>query len=492
MGSYLATFRTAKGELKSITVNASDPISARRYLRRRGIKTLEFKNTTQSVETTGVNREKEFIATFKDDQGVVQTTTVKAEDKTKARRLLRRRGIKPEDIQPATLQKANQTSTKQTRQPFEEKSPKKNDESSENQNLLSTDLGKLFEKAPGVKEKAVWASKLSALVDAGVPIVRSLDLMATQQKLPMFKKALTAVGLEVNQGTAMGTAMRQWPKVFDQLTIAMVEAGEAGGVLDESLKRLAKLLEDNARLQNQIKGALGYPVAVLVIAILVFLGMTIFLIPTFAGIFEDLGAELPLFTQLMVDLSKLLRSSAAILFAGALLVGIWLFSRYYSTHKGRRAVDRLMLKVPLFGDLIMKTATAQFCRIFSSLTRAGVPILMSLEISSETAGNSIISDAILESRGLVQEGVLLSTALTRQKVLPEMALSMLSIGEETGDVPGALDNVATTYEKNMEQELRVMTNLIEPAMIIFMAVGVGGLLFSILQALFAITQRMSV
>ena len=331
-----------------------------------------------------------------------------------------------------------------------------------------------------MKDKAVWASKLAALVDAGVPIVRSLDLMATQQKLPMFKKALTAVGLEVNQGTAMGAAMRQWPKVFDQLTIAMVDAGEAGGVLDESLKRLAKLLEDNARLQNQIKGALGYPVAVLVIAILVFLGMTIFLIPTFAGIFEDLGAELPLFTQLMVDLSKLLRSPAALVFAGVLLVGIWLFSRYYATHKGRRVIDRLMLKVPLFGDLIMKTATAQFCRIFSSLTRAGVPILMSLEISSETAGNSIISDAILESRGLVQEGVLLSTALTRQKVLPDMALSMLSIGEETGEMDQMLSKVADFYEDEVSASVKALTSMLEPAMIVV----VGGIVGSILLAMY--------
>ncbi|WP_399240472.1 type II secretion system F family protein [Synechococcus sp. CS-197] len=337
-----------------------------------------------------------------------------------------------------------------------------------------------MQKPPGVKDKAVWASKLAALVDAGVPIVRSLDLMATQQKLPMFKKALTAVGLEVNQGTAMGAAMRQWPKVFDQLTVAMVDAGEAGGVLDESLKRLAKLLEDNARLQNQIKGALGYPVAVLVIAILVFLGMTIFLIPTFAGIFEDLGAELPLFTQLMVDLSKLLRSSAALVFAGVLLVGIWLFSRYYATHKGRRVIDRLMLKVPLFGDLIMKTATAQFCRIFSSLTRAGVPILMSLEISSETAGNSIISDAILESRGLVQEGVLLSTALTRQKVLPEMALSMLSIGEETGEMDQMLSKVADFYEDEVSASVKALTSMLEPAMIVV----VGGIVGSILLAMY--------
>jgi type IV pilus assembly protein PilC len=304
--------------------------------------------------------------------------------------------------------------------------------------------------------------------------------MATQQKLPMFKKALTSVGLEVNQGTAMAAAMRQWPKVFDQLTIAMVEAGEAGGVLDESLKRLAKLLEDNARLQNQIKGALGYPVAVLVIAILVFLGMTIFLIPTFAGIFEDLGAELPMFTQLMVDLSALLRSYASLVFAGTLMVGAWMIGRYYNTHKGRRVLDKLILKLPLFGDLIMKTATAQFCRIFSSLTRAGVPILMSMEISSETAGNSIISDAILDSRTLVQEGVLLSTALTRQKVLPDMALSMLSIGEETGEMDRMLSKVADFYEDEVSASVKALTSMLEPAMIVV----VGGIVGSILLAMY--------
>ena len=296
----------------------------------------------------------------------------------------------------------------------------------------------------------------------------------------MFKRALVQIGLDVNQGTAMAAAMRQWPKVFDKLSIAMVEAGEAGGVLDESLKRLAKLLEDNARLQNQIKGALGYPVAVLVIAILVFLGMTIFLIPTFAGIFEDLGAELPLFTQMMVDLSSLLRSSFSLLLAGSILVMIWLISRYYATHKGRRVIDRLMLKLPLFGDLIMKTATAQFCRIFSSLTRAGVPILMSLEISSETAGNSIISDAILDSRNLVQEGVLLSTALIRQKVLPDMALSMLAIGEETGEMDQMLSKVADFYEDEVSAAVKALTSMLEPAMIVI----VGGIVGSILLAMY--------
>ena len=402
-----------------------------------------------------------FVATYTGSTGQPRTLTVRAADLIEARKQLRRRGIRAIDVKPNS-----------------------NDvHGSENNDAgggMSFDLGRAFEKAPGVKEKAVFASKLAALVDAGVPIVRSLDLMASQQKLPMFKRALTKVSLDVNEGVALGAAIRKWPKVFDQLSVAMVEAGEAGGVLDESLKRLAKLLEDNAKLQNQIKGALGYPVAVLVIAILVFLGMTIFLIPTFAGIFEDLGAELPAFTQLLVNLSTLLRSVVALYIVGALLIAIWMFSRYYGTHNGRRQVDRLILKVPLFGELIMMTATAQFCRIFSSLTRAGVPILMSLEISSQTAGNSIISDAILESRALVQEGVLLSTALIRQKVLPDMALNMLSIGEETGEMDKMLSKVADFYEDEVSAMVKALTSMLEPAMIVV----VGGIVGSILLAMY--------
>ena len=404
-----------------------------------------------------------FNATYAGPSGQPRSLTIKAGDLKEARKLLRRRGIRATELRPTPSGQQN-----------------KADGSGESKSLFSMDLGAAFEKAPGVKEKAVFASKLSALVDAGVPIVRSLDLMASQQKLPMFKRALTKVSLDVNEGIALGSAIREWPKVFDQLSVAMVEAGEAGGVLDEALKRLAKLLEDNAKLQNQIKGAMGYPVAVLVIAILVFLGMTIFLIPTFAGIFEDLGAELPVFTQLLVNFSELLRSTIALYIVGVLLLIIWLFARYYDTHNGRRVIDRLILKLPLFGELILMTATAQFCRIFSSLTRAGVPILMSMEISSQTAGNSIISDAILASRGMVQEGVLLSTALIRQKVLPDMALNMLAIGEETGEMDKMLSKVADFYEDEVGAMVKALTSMLEPAMIVV----VGGIVGSILLAMY--------
>ena len=405
-----------------------------------------------------------FIASYSGPTGQPRTVTIKAANLAEARKLLRRRGIRAEELRPVSP--ANTQNGKA--------------DGIDEKGLKSIDLNRLFEKAPGVKEKAVFASKLAALVDAGVPIVRSLDLMATQQKLPMFKRALTKVSLDVNEGIALATALRQWPKVFDQLSIAMVEAGEAGGVLDEALKRLAKLLEDNAKLQNQIKGALGYPIAVLVIAILVFLGMTIFLIPTFAGIFEDLGAELPAFTRLLVDLSALLRSSASLYAVGVILLAIWMLNRFYATHNGRRTIDRLMLKLPLFGELILMTATAQFCRIFSSLTRAGVPILMSMEISSETAGNAIISDAILASRGMVQEGVLLSNALIRQKVLPDMALNMLAIGEETGEMDKMLSKVADFYEDEVGAMVKALTSMLEPAMIVV----VGGIVGSILLAMY--------
>jgi len=304
--------------------------------------------------------------------------------------------------------------------------------------------------------------------------------MRQQQKSPLFRRALTAMTDEVNQGASLGSAMRRWPKVFDNLSIAMVEAGEVGGVLDETLKRLAKLLEENARLQNQLKAAMGYPVTVLVIAILVFLGMTIFLIPTFADIFDQLGAELPMFTQMMLNLSKLLRSSFSIFLVGGIILGIYVFSRYYATPVGRRQVDGLLLKLPLFGDLLQKTASAQFCRTMSSLSRAGVPILMALEILHGATNNSVVGDAISQSRNDISEGMPLSTALALKRVFPDMMVSMLAIGEETGEMDAMLSKVADFYEDEVSTAVKTLTSMIEPLMIVV----VGGIVGSILVAMY--------
>jgi type IV pilus assembly protein PilC len=421
-----------------------------------------------------------FLATYTNARGQERQLQLQAANLQDAKRDLRRRGIRPISLEPVQGGGGGAVAAAVKAPAAAPSSRSARPKPSAAAGGSGSSLQKLLEAKPGIREKALFASKLSALVSAGVPIVRSLSLMSAQQKMPLFKRALESITAEVNQGGSLGSAMRQWPQVFDRLSIAMVEAGEAGGVLDETLKRLAKLLEDNARLQNQIKGAMGYPVAVLTIAILVFLGMTIFLIPTFAGIFEDLGAELPLFTQLMLDLSKLLRSPFSLVLAGGLAVGAWLFSRYYATYNGRRRVDAVLLKLPLFGDLLQKTATAQFCRTFSSLSRAGVPILLSLEIVRETTGNSIISDAIINSRNDVLEGIPLSVALARKQVFPEMAVSMLAIGEETGGLDAMLAKVADFYEDEVAAAVKALTSMLEPAMIVI----VGGIVGSILLAMY--------
>jgi type IV pilus assembly protein PilC len=414
-----------------------------------------------------------FVATYVNPQGKSTLVDIEAPNPAQAKRNLRLRGIRATEIKA----KAKTTVTGS------------NAASQLSEKLKFSKLNELLEAKPGIKEKAVFASKMSALVNAGVPIVRSIDLMASQQKMPMFKRALQAISLEVNQGISLGEALRRWPKVFDKLSVAMVEAGEAGGVLDESLKRLAKLLEDNAKLQNQIKGAMGYPVAVMFIAIAVFLGMTIFIIPTFAGIFDGLGAELPWFTQMMVDLSSLLRSTFSLYLVIGLVIAVFLFGRFYATPIGRRRVDALVLKLPLFGELIQKTATAQFCRTFSSLTRAGVPILMSLEIVREITNNSIISDAINNSRQDVLQGIPLSVALGRMNVFPDMSISMLAIGEETGEMDAMLSKVADFYEDEVESTVKALTAMLEPAMIVLVGGIVGSILLAMYLPMFSIFDK---
>ena len=356
---------------------------------------------------------------------------------------------------------------------------------------LGQSISKLLEKRPGVRDKALFSNKMAALIDAGVPIVRSLEMLASQQTQPLFKRALTAIYIEVNQGTTLGSAMRRWPTVFDRLMVSMVEAGEAGGVLDETLRRLAKLQEDVAKMQNQIKGALGYPVTVLFIAIAVFLGMTIIIIPQFADIFKSLGADLPAFTQMLVDLSGLLRSSFSIYAVLTIATGIYFFSRYYNTPTGRMSVDKFVLKIPLFGDLILKSATAQFCRTYSALSRAGVPILQALEILKQTSDNAAVQEALEKARNDVQEGISLSKSLMSKQIFPDMALSMLSIGEETGEMDNMLSKVADFYEEEVSLIVKNLTAMLEPAMIVLVGGIVGSILVAMYLPMFGVFQNIS-
>jgi type IV pilus assembly protein PilC len=337
-----------------------------------------------------------------------------------------------------------------------------------------------------VKDKAVFSRQFAVLINAGVALVRGLGVLSDQCPNPKLKKALQEISGDVQQGTNLSDAMRKHPHCFDGLYVSMVQAGEVGGVLDEVMNRLAKLLEDVARLQNQIKSAMTYPIAVGVIAVSIFLGMCIFLLPIFANIFEELDAELPAFTAFMIGISNFLRSPYVLILVVAIGVLAFAYRQYYKTKVGRETMDRLFLKMPLFGDLIQKTATARFCRTFGALSRSGVPILTSLEIVRDTAGNQVIANAVDEARKEVQTGGMISLALQREKVFPVMAIQMISIGEETGEIDTMLMKVADFYEDEVEQAVKALTSILEPIMIVVLGGMVGSILVAMYLPIFGI------
>jgi type IV pilus assembly protein PilC len=340
-----------------------------------------------------------------------------------------------------------------------------------------------------VKDKAIFSRQFAALVNAGVALVRGLGVLGEECPNPKLKRALEEINSDVQQGTSLSDSMRKHPSCFDNLYVSLVQAGEVGGVLDEVLNRLAKLLEDLNRLQNQIKSAMAYPVVVSILATVIFVAMTVFLLPTFAEIFEQFDAELPLFTRIMLQISKFLRQPLNwVLMVAVIFIAGIVYRRYYATPAGRRTMDRFFLKMPLFGDLVQKTATARFCRTFGALSRSGVPILTSMEIVRDTAGNQVISDAIDEARTEIQTGGMISLALQQHRVFPVMAIQMISIGEETGELDQMLMKVADFYEDEVEQAVKALTSIMEPLMIIVLGAMVGSILISMYLPMFKIME----
>lgn len=402
-----------------------------------------------------------FVARVQDAKGNARKERISAETISEARTSLRERGLYIRELR-------------------------------QDSGSLNFDLSQLKTAmaAVTVKDKAVFSRQFAALVNAGVALVRGLGVLSEQCQNPKLKRALLEISSDVQQGTSLSEAMRKHPQCFDNLYVSMVQAGEVGGVLDEVLNRLAKLLEDVARLQNQIKSAMSYPVTVGILATIIFIGMTVFLLPIFAKIFEEIGTELPPFTQAMMGISEFLRSWRVILLIIGIPIALIAYQRYYNTRVGRETMDRLYLKLPLFGDLIQKTATARFCRTFGALTRSGVPILTSLEIVRDTAGNQVVANAVDEARKEIQTGGLISIALQKEQVFPLMAIQMISIGEETGELDKMLMKVADFYEDEVEQAVKALTSIMEPIMILFLGGMVGSILLSMYLPIFSVFEKL--
>jgi type IV pilus assembly protein PilC len=340
-----------------------------------------------------------------------------------------------------------------------------------------------------VKDKAVFSRQLAVMFSAGLPLVRAFSVLRNQCRNPKLKKALGQIKIDIETGLPLAEAMRKHPDCFDRLYCATIEAGEIGGVLDIVLNRLATMLEKSAKLYNQIKSASAYPKAVGTIAILVFFGMTTFLLPTFANIFQQLGTKLPALTLFMLACSDFFRSPAKLGSLIAAILGVKIaLSAYYKTPAGRLQIDSLLLKLPLIGELLSKAAVARFCSTFGMLTGAGVPLLSSFEIVAETAGNQAIANAILHAKTDVEQGGSLTFAFICENIFPEMALSMMAIGEETGELDKMLQKVGEFYEDEVEQAVKGLTSTLEPLMMVGIAGLVGAILMSLYLPMFKIFE----
>ena len=322
------------------------------------------------------------------------------------------------------------------------------------------------------KDIAVFVRQFSVMIDAGLPLVQCLEILGSQQENPNFQKILLTVRQDVEGGSSLADAMKKHPKVFDDLFTNMIAAGEAGGILDTILKRLAGYIEKSVKLKAQVKSALVYPTAVISIAGLV-VGVILWeVIPTFAALFAGLGAQLPLPTRIVIFMSNwTVRLMAPGIIGGGF--GIYGLKRWHETHRGRRILDNIVLKLPIIGMIMRKIAVARFCRTLSTLISSGVPILDGLQITALTSGNAIVEDAIMATRKSVEGGQSIAAPLKQTDVFPPMVVQMISVGEQTGALDTMLSKIADFYEDEVDTAVTNLMVLMEPVLILFLGTTVG-------------------
>lgn len=349
---------------------------------------------------------------------------------------------------------------------------------------------KFFRPKVKGKDVVVFTRQLSTMIDAGLPLVQCLQILARQQDNPTFKEMLTAIQADVETGTTLADSMRKHPKVYDSLYCNMIEAGELGGILDTILQRLANFKEKAMALQKRIKGAMTYPAICLGICILVLAIILIFVVPVFDKMFKDFGSTLPAPTQMVVNLSNAVKSYWWAIF-GIVLLFIWIFKKYYNTERGRLQVDHMLLWSPVIGDLVRKVAVSKFTRTLSTMLQSGVPILDALGVVARTAGNKVIERAIVRVSAAIAEGRPIAEPLEESQVFPPMVVQMINVGESVGALDTMLEKVADFYDAEVDQAVDNLTAMIEPFMMVFLGGVIGGLVVAMYLPIFQIASVIS-
>ena len=340
------------------------------------------------------------------------------------------------------------------------------------------------------KELAIFFRQFSVMIDAGLPLVQCLEILANNQENVAFQKVLTDVRSRVEGGATLANSMREHPKVFDTLVVNMVEAGETGGILDTILQRLAGYVEKAVKLKAAVKSAMIYPVSVVSIAVLVVGGLLWKVVPIFANMFASMGVDLPLPTRIVVGMSNFLATFGWILIV--LAIGAFFgFKAVYRSEGGRFAIDTVMLRLPVIGMLLRKIAVARFTRTLGTLITSGVPLLEAMNITARTSGNSVVERAIVTVRKAVEEGRTLAEPLRECNVFPNMVTQMIAVGEQTGAMDAMLQKIADFYEAEVDNAVKDMLTLLEPIIILFLGVAVGGVVISMYLPMFALIAQMA-
>jgi len=333
------------------------------------------------------------------------------------------------------------------------------------------------------REMAIFTRQFSTMIDAGLPLVQCLNILAEQSESKNLRDVTTRIARDVEAGSSLADAFGKHPRTFDDLFTNMIEVGESGGILDVVLQRLSVYIEKAAALRRKVKAAMIYPLTIVSVALIVVIFMLTFVIPTFASMFKNLGAELPLPTKIVLWLSNFVQSYILLILA-ALAAGIYALRRYYKTEAGQMMIDALLLRLPVFGVLIRKVAVARFTRTLGTLISSGVPILEGLRITARTAGNKVVEKAVLTTRAVVTAGGTITEPLKTSTVFPPMVIQMINVGEQTGALDAMLGKIADFYDDEVDTAVGALTALLEPLMIVFLGVVIGGLVVAMYLPIF--------
>jgi len=339
------------------------------------------------------------------------------------------------------------------------------------------------------KDIIVFAKQFSTMIDAGLPIVQCLDILHSQQENVTFKKMLKEIKESVESGATFAETLKKYPKEFDDLFVNMIAAGEAGGILDTILRRLSAYMEKAAKLKAQVKGAMTYPMITVIIAVIVVAVIMVFVIPVFQEMFTGMGGALPMPTQVVVNMSEFVRGNILYMIVGVVLA-IFAFKRFYATEKGRKIMDTIALRLPIFGPLIRKVAVAKFTRTMGTMLASGVAILDALDIVAKTGGNKVVEKAIYNVRYGIAEGRTMADPLLKTGVFPAMVCQMISVGESTGALDAMLGKIADFYDDEVDQAVENLTSAIEPMMMVFLGVVVGGLVVAMYLLIFKMASAL--